>query len=294
MNPKVRMGLGIVAISFLLLGAGCIEMVDEGHVGVKQSFGAATGDTVDPGLQIDRPGISYYNYDAREKLYVMSATAGEGQNAARDDSISVIAEDEMTVTVDAAVVWRIDSTKAVDLYTNVGPIEQTQDRVRSKARECIRQEGSRFEGLEMTEAESRLLIKQGSEECMSTSLNEIGVNIIEIQIRDIVPPQRVISAIEEKEATEREVEQKVAELEKEKLESERKQIEAEGIKVAQETIDETLTEEYLDYLWITEGLEKGDTIYVVPSDGGGQIQMVKDIDSGSGASTEDSSDSGED
>lgn len=142
MNSKLKLGLGVLAMVFLVFGAGCIETVSEGHVGVKQSFGAATGEAVNPGLKIDRPGISYYDYDAREKLYVMSAQAGEGDNAARDDSIEVIAEDEMTVMVDAAVVWQIDRTKAVDIYTNVGPIEQAQERVRSKARECIRQAGS--------------------------------------------------------------------------------------------------------------------------------------------------------
>ena len=286
MNSKLRMVIGVLAVGFLLAGAGCMETVEEGHQGVQKKWGGATGDQVDPGMQIHfQPGYDYYEYDTREQIYVMSAQAGEGQNANRDDSIEVIADDEMTVNVDAAVVWQIERDKVVDVYQNIGPMEKAENRVRSKARECIRQSGSQFEGLEMTESESRMVIKQDTMDCME-NLDEAGIDVLEVQIRNIEPPQRVIDAIEDKEAAQREVERKQAEIEKEELEAERKRIEAQGIRDSQEIIDETLSEEYLQYYWIEEGLEKGDTVYVVPSDGGGQPVMTKDIDSAINASSD--------
>lgn len=143
----------------------------------------------------------------------------------------------------------------------------------------------------MTESSSRVIIKQDARECMSESLNTIGINVIEVQIRNIQPPARVIEAIEQKEAVEREVEQKRAELEKEELEAERKRIEAQGIRDSQEIIDETLTPAYIQYLWITEGIERGDTIYVVPSDGTGQLQLTKEVVDGNANDEEDESNS---
>lgn len=277
-NTKLRFGVGLVALAFLLVSAGCVETVQEGHVGVQKSFGGATGDTATPGLQIDRPGISYYEYDVREQIYVMSAKDGEGNNPNRDDSMEVIAKDEMSVNIDGAVRYEVNRDRVVDIYTTVGPMSAVQSRVRSKARECIRTAASDHDGMEMAKGDARAQMKIDALACMQESLEENGVTVLEVQIRDVQPPESVKQAVNKKEAAKQEAEAKQYELQKEELEAERKRIEAEGIKDAQETIDATLTQEYLDYLWITEGIEKGDTIYVVPSDGGGTPQLVKSVD----------------
>lgn len=278
MKQKLRFGIGLAALAFLLVSAGCVETVEEGHVGVQKSFGGATGDVADPGLQIDRPGISYYEYDVREQIYVMSAKTGEGENANRDDSMEVIAADEMSVKIDGAVRYEVDHNNVVEIYTTVGPMSAVQNRVRSKARECIRTAASDHNGMDMAKGQARAQMKVDALNCMRDSLKENGVTVLEVQIRDVQPPESVKAAVNEKEAAKQEAEAKQYELEKEKLEAERKRIEAEGIRDSQETIDKTLTQEYLDYLWITEGIEKGDTIYVVPSEGGGTPQLVKSID----------------
>jgi regulator of protease activity HflC (stomatin/prohibitin superfamily) len=113
---------------------------------------------------------------------------------------------------------------------------------------------------------------------MQDSVGQFGVVIHEVQIRNVEPPSQIDAAIEAKQAAAERIEQKRNELEIERLEAERKVVEAEGIRDAQAVIDETLTEEYLRYLWIQEGLEKGDVVYVVPSDGAGQPVLTREID----------------
>ncbi|SEL18709.1 prohibitin family protein [Haloferax larsenii] len=273
----LKFGVGLLAIAFLLMGAGCIETVEEGHVGVQKSWGAATGQAAEPGMKIDRPGISYYDYDVREQMYVAAKGSMVANDTLRDKEIEVMAADDLTVEVDAATVFRVKKDMAVDAYTQVGPNERIQSRVASKTRECIREAGHNHDSMSLASGNARAALKADAKACMEEAPVSQYVEILDVQIRNIEPPQSVKDAIERKISARQNAEAMEFELEAAKKEAERKRIEAEGIADAQKIIDETLTDEYIRYLWITEGIEKGDTVWVVPAEGG-QPVFTKEMD----------------
>ena len=63
-------------------------------------------------------------------------------------------------------------------------------------------------------------------------------------------------------------------LQKEELEADRKIVEARGIKESQDIIDATLTERYLQYLWIQTLNENPNVMYVATEAG---LPLFKEI-----------------
>jgi regulator of protease activity HflC (stomatin/prohibitin superfamily) len=273
-------GIALLLVLSVVLGGAMMATVPEGNRGVHTSFGATTGKTLQPGLNFVAPWEGRYNYNVRRQLYVMSSTSGEGQKESRDDSITVRSADRVKVNVDAAIAWQADPGKVVETYNEIGTEEALIGHLRSTARSCIRAEGSKYTWENLYRGASRAEFSANTEQCMKERLKEYNVVVHSAQIRNVDIPNNIDSAIDDKEAAAERIEQKRNEVKVAEAEAERKRVEAKGIKDSQEIIDETLTDEYLRYLWITEGLEKGDTVYVVPSDGAGQPVLTRDIDKG--------------
>ncbi len=72
----------------------------------------------------------------------------------------------------------------------------------------------------------------------------------------------VSSAIEQKLKAEQEAERMKFVLQREQLEAERKRVEAGGIRDAQSIINQSLTSQYLHYLWINTLNQNPNVIYV--------------------------------
>ncbi|MFZ2969617.1 MAG: prohibitin family protein, partial [Minisyncoccia bacterium] len=83
-----------------------------------------------------------------------------------------------------------------------------------------------------------------------------------ILLRNVILPAKLDQSIQEKLQAEQESQRYDFVLEKEKKEAERKRIEAEGIRDAQKTISESLSPEYINYLYIKELKDRAGTIYV--------------------------------
>jgi len=99
----------------------------------------------------------------------------------------------------------------------------------------------------------------------------------EAVIRNIGLPAGLTKAIQDKLTAEQEAQRYDFVLDKEKKEAERKRIEAEGQRDSQKIINESLSNEYLNYLYIKELKDRQGTIYVPinPSSG---MPMFKGIE----------------
>ncbi len=75
-------------------------------------------------------------------------------------------------------------------------------------------------------------------------------------------PTTVSAAIEQKLKAEQEAERMKFVLQRETQEAERKRVEAAGIRDAQTIIDQSLTSQYLNYLWINTLNQNPNVIYV--------------------------------
>ena len=84
----------------------------------------------------------------------------------------------------------------------------------------------------------------------------------EVLLRNISLPSMLTSAIENKLTAEQEAQRYDFILQQEEKEAERKRIEAEGQRDAQSIINQSLSNSYLQYLYIKELKDRQGTIYV--------------------------------
>ena len=281
LNPIVKYALiGVAAIvGFALISTVAFgwTVVDDGERGVYTRTGEVQG-TVGPGFHLMIPFVdNIQTYEVRTKSYTMSGQSGEGDKAARDDSIESLTQEGLNVDVDMTVRYHYSPDKVDYLYKNVSKTEDgvTRDVVRPTAREAIRGCSSQY-SIEGIYSSNRDNFSQCVSDRIKTQYTQKGLTVEAVQIRNIMLPQKVRNAIQDKQSAEESIQTKQKELEIEELEAERKRTEAQGIRDSQQIINETLTQQYLSYLWITEGIEKGDTIYVPMGNNG--MEMFKDVD----------------
>jgi len=109
MTRRLSRLLAIAALA--VTSVGCTpHTVPAGHVGVQTNWGAVQPDVFNEGLYWQTPGKAYVDMDARVQKKQADATASS--------------KDLQVVTAIIALNYRIDSTKAVEIYQNIGTLEQ--------------------------------------------------------------------------------------------------------------------------------------------------------------------------
>jgi regulator of protease activity HflC (stomatin/prohibitin superfamily) len=97
---------------------------------------------------------------------------------------------------------------------------------------------------------------------LEENLGSRGIRVVDVLLRDVKLPERFRESIEAKLTAEQRVQQKQFELEQAKKEAEIEVARAEGAAKAQAIIRETLSDSYLQYLWIQTLNENPNVIYV--------------------------------
>ena len=115
----------------------------------------------------------------------------------------------------------------------------------------------------------RHLLRAGAEgdlrhSCSSSceNLEPRGIRVVDVLLRDVKLPQRFRESIEAKLTAEQKVQQKQFELEQARKDAEIEIARAEGAAQAQEIVRSTLSDSYLQYLWIKTLNENPNVIYV--------------------------------
>jgi regulator of protease activity HflC (stomatin/prohibitin superfamily) len=94
------------------------------------------------------------------------------------------------------------------------------------------------------------------------NLEERGITVVDVLLRDVQLPDRFRESIEAKLTAEQKAEQKKFELEQAKKDAEIEVARAQGAAQAQKIIRETLSDSYLQYLWIRTLNQNPNVIYV--------------------------------
>ncbi len=89
-----------------------------------------------------------------------------------------------------------------------------------------------------------------------------GIVVENILLRKVSLPRTVSDAIEQKLKAEQEFERMQFVNQRESMEAERKRIEATGVRDSQAIVSETLTPQYLNYLWIKSLADNANVVYV--------------------------------
>ena len=151
----------------------------------------------------------------------------------------------LSVTLDTAVLYRLDPTKATSLYREVGP-NYAQVLLEPEAASAVRGLTSEFQAKALYSA-GRNAIQDSLKDELSTKLGPRGIMIEDVLLKDILLPEQLSKSIELKVQAEQDAARMEFVLNKEQQEAERKAIEAKGIAEFQRIVSEGVTPELLKW-----------------------------------------------
>lgn len=236
---------GIVA---LLVAFQCFTVVEAGEIGVASTLGNL--DRFDPGFHWRVPVLT-------------SVTRLSTKTELLEQSNFVPTKEGLTVELDTAVLVKIDSQRAIELYRTVGP-DFMRKLVAPEASSSVR-------GL-TSESEAKALYTAGRSELQNRMKSELteklepkGILIEDVLLKNVVLPKDLSDSIQEKARAEQESGRMEFVLLKESQEAKRKAIEAEGIAEFQRIVSKGITPSLLQWKGIeaTEKLAKSNNSKIV-------------------------------
>jgi len=251
--------LGIVGLVILI---NMIVIVPAGQTGVYHLFGKVRDQEVSSGIHLINPLASIVRMSIRTEQYTMSIATLEGQRMG-DDSIEALTKEGLKVDLDMTVLYHLREESASDVYRELGT-NYDEKILRPLVRSAIREIIAVYEAKDIysdkrEEAASRI------KESLVASAGDRGIEIESVLLRNVKLPEMLTQAIEEKLTAEQEAQRYDFVLQREEKEAERKRIEAAGQRDAQSIINQSLTDRYLQYLYIQNLENREGTIYV-PTD----------------------------
>lgn len=245
----------IIAVIFTLT----ITVVPAGNVGVMDFFGKVSDQELSPGIQFKIPFSRVIPFSIQTQDYTMTGRIGEGQ-VTSDDSISALTKEGLTVGLDITTLYHLDVNNAPRIYKEIGRNYETKI-LRPSIRSVIREVVARYQAEDLY-SEKRAEAVEKILESLKNKTENRGIVLEQVLLRNVILPAKLADSIEEKLKAEQESKRFDFVLEKEKKEAERKRLEAAGQRDAQKIINESLTDRYLEYLYIRELKDRQGTIYV--------------------------------
>ncbi|MGB5405754.1 MAG: SPFH domain-containing protein [Thiogranum sp.] len=257
--------LGILAITVLFFA---VVVIESGNVGVKKTLGKVQPEEVTPGLSLRIPAIT-------------SITEFVGKEIAIDlTDLTPKAADNLSLRdMDVTIFYRAESDQISDLYVkyaNAHQYDQESDSyfpayrlVFREARRAAYETVARIDSLTMHKKREQIAdsIKVRLQETLDA--NDPGVfEITRIVIRSVLTDPSIEASIREAVANQKRLEAKQVMVEIERKNAEIEAIRAQGIANANEIINETLTNEYLQHelnLTLQKFAETGANTIVVPA-----------------------------
>ncbi len=203
-NPSKSLVLtaaGVLVVVVIILNV--IKTVPVGHVGVATLFGEAQAEGYPEGLHIPvNPLYKWTMFDARKKTHLETA--------------NVPSQDQLQTRLDVSVQYRIDGSMASKILGATGTAEAAvRVHLVPKLRSLLREQGKsvvRAEDFFLEETQETL--QTALTDGLRDDLEQQGIIVSEVLIRDITLPPFIVLAIEQKKEREQAVEQEKAELER--------------------------------------------------------------------------------
>lgn len=249
-NPLARLvGVGIALFVLVILFFNSITRVGTGHVGVLTLFGRVTGEVLPEGMHLINP------LKSNNEMSIQTQEIKE--------SASVPSSEGLVMNLDTSLIYHLNPEKAADLYQKIGP-DYEKVVVEPNLRAAIREATASHSANALYTGEREMVAKQIYDQLIS-QLNQRGILVENILLRDIQLPQTLKSSIEAKQQAEQEALAMNFRLQKEKQEAERKRIEAGGIRDFQQIVAQGISPQLLEWKGIeaTESLAKSGNSKVV-------------------------------
>lgn len=159
----------------------------------------------------------------------------------------------LTVSLDTAVLFRIDASKASDLYEKVGT-DYVKLILDPESASAVRGLTSESEAKALYTS-GRSMIQNAVKQELERKLKPLGIIVVDVLLKGIKLPMELTKSIELKAQAEQEAERMEFVLDKERKEAERKAIEAQGIASFQNIVSKGISPQLLQWKGI-EATEK--------------------------------------
>jgi len=243
-------GLGIAAFLLVILLFSAITRVGTGHVGVLTLFGKVqSGETLGEGIHLINP------MKTNNELSIQTQTLKE--------SASVPSSEGLMMSLDTSLIYHLNPDRAAEVFQKIGSDYETVV-VEPTLRSAIREATASHTANALYTGEREMVAKQIYDQ-VSTQLNQRGLIVENVLLRDIQLPATLKSAIEAKQQAEQESLAMNFRLQKETQEAQRKRIEAAGVRDFQQIVAQGITPSLLEWKGIeaTENLAKSPNSKVV-------------------------------
>ena len=200
---------GLVVVALLT----SVAYVPAGHVGVVTLFGRVTGQVLPEGTHL------IYPFKTVNRMAIRTVELKE--------AASVPSEEGLIITLDTSLLFRLDPTKAAEIFQTVGP-GYVDVVVEPTLRSAIRTATAAHNANALYTGAREEVAKQVQKE-LEERLGPRGMIIESVLLRDIQLPPMLKQSIEAKQQAEQDALRMTFILQKEKQEAERKRIEAQGI-----------------------------------------------------------------
>jgi prohibitin 1 len=217
------------SLAFLLVLLRSVTIVPAGYVGIVDSFGSVSTQTLKPGLSFKNPLSQVVKFSTRtqETKETLDSPSKEGLN----------------IKLDVSILYHVDEKKAQELYQTVGT-DYEQIILIPQFRSVIRRVTATYNAKALYTSERQKLAQE-----ISDSLNQLvahrGIIIESTPLRKLELPAKISQAVEDKLQAEQQTQQMDFVIQKERKEAERKRIEARGIADSQAIISEGLNDKLL-------------------------------------------------
>ncbi len=234
-------------ICVALLGTACI-VIEDGEVGVSKRFGSISDELVPQGVALVIPiarQIERWNVKLQELKETAMVPSSEG----------------LIVGLDTSLLFQVVPSKAPQIRKTVGT-RYVERLVVPYFRNSVRDVVSGYPVKNIYAEQGRKEIADKIHQFLRENLEPRGIQIVDVLLRDVKLPTRFKESIEAKLTAEQRVQQKQFELEQARKDAEIEVARAEGAAQAQRIIRETLSDSYLQYLWIRTLNQNPNVIYV--------------------------------
>lgn len=247
MMQRASIVLFTIMIVLMVLAQGCV-VIEDGQVGVSKSFGTISDEPVDQGVHVQVPVvriIETWNVKLQELKETAQVPSSEG----------------LIVGLDTSLLFRVVPDRAPEIRKTVGT-DYMQVLVVPYFRNAVRDVVSGYQVKNIYAEAGRKQIAAKIKGFLTENLEPRGIRVEDVLLRDVKLPDRFRDSIEAKLTAEQQVQQKQFMLEQARKDAEIEVARAEGAAKAQAIVRSTLSDSYLQYLWIKTLNENPNVIYV--------------------------------
>lgn len=247
--PLKKLGFASFGLAALYLVFASVTIIEPGYVGVPVTFGTVGSQSLPAGIHPIFFLTDVYKMSIQTKSYTMSSVTSEG-NKTGDDAVATLSRDQLILKFDVSVWYHLDPSQANNVYSNIG-LTYEEVIVRPAIRTALVNAATKFDASDVMSLQRDAYTKTVTE-LLLQELTGRGVLLDNVLIRNVQPPSTVSDAIAAKLKASQEAQQMEYTIQYAQKEAQRKAIEAEGISKAQQIIGNGLTQNYLQWYYISQ------------------------------------------